>query len=92
MLPLQFTNAATTIKPSIKVMPNPTKQFLQINLPYKSNWHITLNKSNGVLVKELVNEQMIYFLDVQEYATGIYHLQIIDSEQKRYTQKIVVMP
>jgi len=91
-LPLQITNVSTTALPLIKVMPNPVKELLQISLPYIDDWNITICNSSGETVQYYINDKSMHLLDVQKYATGIYHLQIIDSQQKKYSQKIVVMP
>lgn len=77
----------------ISVYPNPTSNFLNINLDKKGNYLIQLTDILGRNVSEQnfnISENFRYTYNTSNWASGVYYLKILYENQKAYSRKLIV--
>ncbi|MCH8546953.1 MAG: T9SS type A sorting domain-containing protein [Cryomorphaceae bacterium] len=76
-------------KPQIIIYPNPAKESLFIN-SHTSAVKITINDLSGRVVFQSQARQHKHQIDVQEWPKGMYVVQMIGKDGKRWTEKVLV--
>jgi GH35 family endo-1,4-beta-xylanase len=74
----------------IKIFPNPVQDFLNIEMPYDTNWKVSLVDEQGKQVFEQSFDGKVQFYNVQQLAAGHYFMNITDGEQE-ITKKIIII-
>jgi len=82
------TNSVLT-EANIKVFPNPVTDYLSLELPYDSNWNVTILDVQGKIMYQNTSTDFIQFIDFQSYASGTYFIQIEDEVGNRIVKKVV---
>lgn len=73
---------------AIRVFPNPTTEWIQLQNPEGLPLRVRLMDANGRLLKEAVNTNQ---LSVEEQASGLYYLEVLDlRNQQRNVLEVVV--
>jgi len=77
---------------NIKVFPNPTQGYINIEHDYVDNVHYYLYDQQGRLVIKKENTQAFhtYFLSLEGLESGIYFLNIISSEGIKHVEKLII--
>ena len=83
-----FTSTDKASKDKIKLYPNPTSAFIQIETEL-NEFSIQVYNINGTKVISVENQSKI---DVRQLANGTYFLQILDSNQRNLsTEKVIIL-
>ncbi len=74
-----------------KIFPNPTDEKLQIEVSSSSMNEVRIITLNGsILLKEKLN-QKLNNIDVSDLPNGLYQLEVIDAQHRKYYQKLSVL-
>lgn len=84
LYPLSISNKNENL---IKIYPNPTKKFIQIESPSLIN-EITISNNQGTVVHSYKNYSL-QKLDISDLTKGIYFITIKTVDEKLYIEKIV---
>ena len=71
------------------IYPNPTSDYLSINSITNNPYQIHLFDTNGKLILEKVDLQQNTRIDIHNFPSGIYFIQI-QQEGNTYTEKIII--
>lgn len=85
-------NNSTFVANNIQVYPNPTSDFISVNLNQNTSKFNSLElfDINGrLIIKQTVNNQNIERLDVSEMTAGVYILKISSSKEQLSTKVII---
>lgn len=66
-----------TSSPKVKVFPNPTANFINVNHSFKEPVDLPIFDVRGTLIKEGVINDWDMKIDVSHYAPGLYTLKIL---------------
>ena len=76
-------------KPQISIYPNPANEYLHIN-SHQYAVEITINDVSGRVVYQSPSRQQQHQVDVQEWPSGMYVVQMTGKDGKRWTEKVLV--
>ena len=78
--------------PEISVYPNPTSEFVNLDIPANYNaLDISMYDVTGKLLRTKANASGLVTFDVNDLATGIYYLQVLNPKSKDLkTFKLIV--
>jgi len=78
--------------PEISVYPNPTSQFVNLDIPANYNLlDISMYDVTGKLLRTKANASGLVTFDVNDLATGTYYLQVLNPKNKDLkTFKLIV--
>jgi len=87
------TDSTITLDIDVKVFPNPSSDIIYIQQKKINNLQYKLFDSTGKLLVSRLNSEanQTFILDVSQYNSGIYYLEIIDENNgRRYVEELVV--
>lgn len=91
ILPCSFPTHLDTWNASnfINVYPNPTSDFLQIEMPEAKEYQVALFNSTGQVMAALNMDRHLN-LSIDHLSSGIYFLQITNNQKEIFSQKIII--
>ena len=75
--------------PQISIYPNPANEYLHIN-SHQTDVDITISDVSGRVVYQSPSRQQQHQVDVQEWPSGMYVVQMTGKDGKRWTEKVLV--
>ena len=77
------------LDPQISIYPNPANEYLHIN-SHQLAVEITISDVSGRVVYQSPSRQQQHQVDVQEWPSGMYVVQMTGKDGKRWTEKVLV--
>ncbi|MGB1121463.1 MAG: T9SS type A sorting domain-containing protein, partial [Saprospiraceae bacterium] len=74
---------------NVKVYPNPVSDYLSLELPYSTQWKVSIIDAQGKNIYQNTSTDFTQFLDFQSYSAGTYFVQIEDENGNRIVKKVV---
>jgi len=87
LFPVGTKNILTAV--NVKVYPNPVSDYLSLELPYSTQWKVSIIDAQGKNIYQNTSTDFIQFLDFQSYSAGTYFVQIEDENGNRIVKKVV---
>lgn len=85
-LPLATENIAANL--TVSMYPNPTNDFVMINIPSGASLNYSITNSMGSMIREgALNTNKI---DVSSFSNGVYFVQFHDENGRSLTKKLIV--
>jgi GH35 family endo-1,4-beta-xylanase len=74
---------------NITVFPNPVSDYLSLELPFQSNWNVTILDATGKVLYQKTTTDSIQFLDFRNHASGTYFVRVQDENGVGVVKKVI---
>lgn len=74
----------------VKVYPNPTTEYVKIEVPERSSWSVNIFDPSGRVMQTLTELELTTIIDVDQWQPGIYYLRLANNNKYTATSKILI--